>query len=53
MTDITSIPLNKLVVWEDNVRRTAVMDASLQNSPPRSRGARIAAIAGRAQAPQR
>jgi len=30
MTDITSIPLNKLVASEDNVRRTAVTDASLQ-----------------------
>jgi len=30
MTDITSIPLGKLVVSEDNVRRTAATDAGLQ-----------------------
>ena len=30
MTDITQIPLGKLVASEDNVRRTAATDASLQ-----------------------
>jgi hypothetical protein len=29
MTDITSIPLNKLVALEDNVRRTAGADTAL------------------------
>jgi hypothetical protein len=29
MTDITSIPLNKLVASEDNVRKTAVADTAL------------------------
>jgi ParB family transcriptional regulator, chromosome partitioning protein len=30
MTDITSIPLNKLVASEDNVRKTASADSALQ-----------------------
>ena len=30
MTDITQIPLGKLVASEDNVRRTAATDAGVQ-----------------------
>jgi Tfp pilus assembly protein FimT len=48
MTSISSIPLNKLVAWPNNVRKTAGADDAFHELASSIAGARTAAVARRA-----